>query len=147
MGRNEALACGLFLALLGRVDRQELRERVRVFAFEVVDLCLALGADDLSRLVRPQLLRAGTGVAANYRAACRGRSMREFASRLGVAVEEADESELWLDLLQTRRHGPAERVTRLRQESRALLAIFAAARGTALDRLRSQRRTGRPSNP
>jgi 23S rRNA-intervening sequence protein len=46
-----------------------------------------------------QLLRSGTAVAANYRAACRARSRAEFAARLGIVVEEADETMLWLELL------------------------------------------------
>jgi four helix bundle protein len=91
----------------------------------------------VSNLVRPQLLRAASGVAANYRAAGRSRSRREFVARLGVVIEEADESELWLDILETRRHGPPETVKRLRQEASELRAIFIASRRTAAAGLRS----------
>jgi len=95
----------------------ELRLRTRQFALDVIDLCLRLGTGDLAQLIRPQLLRAATGVAANHRAASRGRSRREFISRLKVVIEEADESELWLDVLEAKRHGPPELVRRLRQRS------------------------------
>ena len=78
----------------------ELRARTRQFALDVIVLCSQLGFGDLARVVRPQLLRAATGIAANYRAACRSRSHREFVSRLAVVVEECDEAELWLDVVE-----------------------------------------------
>jgi four helix bundle protein len=89
----------------GAMIGDELKARTRRFALGVIDLCLKLGSDDLAKLVRPQLLRAGTGVAANHRASTRCRSSREFASKLLIVVEEADESEFWLDVLETRRAG------------------------------------------
>lgn len=108
---------------------------------DVIDLCLEIGNDDLARIVRPQLLRAGTGLAANYRAAGWARSSREFASKLSVVIEEADESELWLDVLETKRREPAAAVSRLRQESRELRAIFIKSRATTLEKLRRRRRS------
>ena len=116
----------------------ELKARSRKFAMDVIDLCLQLGTGDLARLVRPQLLRACTGVAANYRAAGRGRSRREFTSKLALVIEEADESELWLDVLETKKCGPGDAVIRLRGEARELRAIFAASRRTALKRARKR---------
>ena len=76
-------------------------------------------------------MRAGTGLAANYRAACRARSRVEFASRMAVVVEEADETEFWLDILQSKGRaiegrGPAGTAARLRAEALELRAIFAA---------------------
>ena len=116
-----------------------MRARTRLFALDVIDLCLKLGSDDFGRLIRPQLLRAGTGLAANHRAASRCRSRREFVAKLSVVIEEADESELWLDFLETRRYGPPETVSRLRSEAQELRAIFAASRSTAIERLRKAR--------
>jgi four helix bundle protein len=112
-----------FLAMTG----DPLRARTRQFAL------------DLAKLIRPQLLRAGTGVAANNRAAGRCRSRKDFISRLGVVVEEADESELWLDVLETKRHGPLDRVASLRQEAIELRAIFVTARRTSIERARQDR--------
>jgi four helix bundle protein len=120
----------------------ELRARTRQFALNVIDLCLKLGSGDLARLVRPQLLRAGSGVAANHRAATWCRSRREFVARLSVVIEEADESELWLDVLETRGHEPIDAVTPVRREAQELRAIFIASRTTALSRLRRQRKSG-----
>ena len=62
----------------------------------------------------------------------------EFVAALGVVIEEADESELWLDILETRRHGPPDTVKRLRQEASELRAIFIASRRTAAAKLKKQ---------
>ena len=105
------------------MDREALKARTRKFALDVIGLCLKLGRDDFAFLVRPQLMRAGTGIATNYRAACRGRSRKEFIARLGVVVEESDESELWLDFIQVYGYGSAEVVRRLRAEATELRAI------------------------
>ena len=110
----------------------ELRARTRQFALDVIELCLQLGKDDLGRLIRPQLLRAGTGIAANHRAASRGRSRKEFIGRLSVVIEEADETELWLDLLEARKYGPPDMVRGLKREAAELRSIFVASRTTAL---------------
>lgn len=120
------------------MDATSLRARTHAFALSIVRLCAESGHGDIGRLVRPQLFRAGTGVAANYRAACRSRSRKEFASRLAVVVEEADEAEYWLDILgslTTR----SNRLTDARREAIELRAIFARARATTLSNLPSGR--------
>jgi four helix bundle protein len=100
---------------------------------------LSLGTDNLAKLIRPQLLRAGTSVAANNRAAGRCRSRKEFISKLGIVVEEADESELWLDVLETRHHSPLRQIVSLRHEATELRAIFVASRRTAIKRARRKK--------
>jgi four helix bundle protein len=104
----------------------ELRARTKAFALRVVKLyrCLPRSAD--AQVMGKQLLRCGTSVAANYRASCRAKSRAEFAARIGIVVEEADESGFWLEML-----GDAEivRVALLKellQESKELTAIFTA---------------------
>jgi four helix bundle protein len=77
-----------------------------------------------------QLLRCGTSVAANYRAACRGRSRAEFAARLGIVVEEADESMLWLELLADSGVVSHARLEPLLAEARELTALFTASQHT-----------------
>lgn len=74
-----------------------------------------------------QLLRCGTSVAANYRAACRGRSRAEFAARLGSVAEEADESMLWLELLADCCVIRYKRLEPLLAEARELTALFTAS--------------------
>jgi four helix bundle protein len=82
LGPSIAVACGMI--------GDELRARTRQFALDVIGLCLKLGRDDVGRLIAPQLLRSGTGVAANHRAAGQSRSRREFVSRLSVVIEESE---------------------------------------------------------
>ena len=118
---------------------EDLRQRTEEFAGDVIGLCLRLEPDALGRLIQPQLLRAGSGVATNYRAARRSRSSKEFASRLAVVVEEADESEFWLGVLLKFRRGPE--VEKLHSESEQLRAIFSKSRSTTLDRIRAAKRS------
>jgi four helix bundle protein len=117
----------------------ELRQRSKRFALDVVRFCLTLGSDDLGRLIRPQLLRAGTGVATNHRAACRGRSEKEFASRLAVVIEEADESQFWFEVAIELAYGPKEAAQRLCKEAEELTAIFVASRRTVLAKIKRRR--------
>jgi four helix bundle protein len=125
------------------MSADELRARTRQFALDVIAVCLQLGSGDLARLVRPQLLRAASGVASNHRACAWSRSRSEFCSRLAVVVEETDESELWLDVLQVFGCGEAEPVARQRGEAVELRAIFAKSRSTALKNLAKQREARR----
>lgn len=111
---------------------EELRQRTFVFACRIVVLCRELTQDVQTRDIARQLLRSGTSAAANYRAACRARSKREFVAKLGVVVEEADEVMFWLDLLDA----TGTRVDRaLRVEAQELLAILAKSQSTARENL------------
>ena len=124
----------------------QLRARTRQFALDVIVLCGQLGFGDLARVIRPQLLRASTGIAANYRAACRSRSRKEFVSRLGVVVEECDEAELWLDVVEATNLGSVQRTLPLRTEAAEILAVMSASRRTARRRLKQQLAKKRAKN-
>ncbi len=78
---------------------EELKSRTKVFALQVIRVFKALPRNEEARTLGKQMLRSGTSVAANYRAVCRSRSKAEFLARLGVVVEEIDETVLWLELL------------------------------------------------
>ena len=78
-----------------------------------------------------QLLRCGISVAANYRAVCRARSKREFISRIGIVMEEADESVLWLELLYENDIVDRVRLQPLLRDARELTAIFTTSQRTA----------------
>lgn len=90
-----------------------------------------LPKSDEARTIGKQLLRAGTSVAANYRAVGRSRSKPEFIAKMGVVVEEADESVFWLELLVDTGIIRGDLVHELLTEANELLAIFAASHGTA----------------
>ena len=118
---------------------EELRNRTRVFAGEIVRLVEAMPRSRSADVIGNQLMRAGTSVAANYRSACRARSRREFIAKMGIVEEEADETELWLDFAAEQRLGPPQRVEALREEAEQLVAIVVSSIRTAC-------RSGR-SNP
>ena len=110
---------------------EELRDRTKFFALRIVKLFRALPRQDEARILGRQLLRAGTSVGANYRAVCRARSKKEFISRIGVVVEEADETVFWLELLVACAIVPERRLSALLDEANELLSIFAASQRTA----------------
>jgi four helix bundle protein len=109
---------------------EQLRDRTKAFAIRIVRLFRALPSSRDAQVMGTQLLRSGTSVAANYRAACRSRSGAEFISRLGVVVEEADETLFWLELLDETGIVAQVRLRDLLTEADELTAIFSAARRT-----------------
>jgi len=81
------------------VETSPLRSRTKEFAVRVLKLVAALPAKRAADVVGKQLLRSATSVGANYRAACRARSVAEFCSKMGIVEEEGDESAYWLEIL------------------------------------------------
>jgi len=110
---------------------EELRERTKSFALRVIRLFRALPKATEAQVIGKQLLRSGTSVAANYRAACRARTRPEFVARLGVVAEEADETVLWLELLCDCGAVQNSRMEALLTEAKELTAIFSASQKTA----------------
>ncbi len=85
-------------------------------------------------MIGKQLLRSGTSVAANYRAAGRARSKAEFTAKIGTVVEEADETVFWLESLQEAGTHSLQQIDGLTKEACALLNIFSASYRTARKR-------------
>src|SRR5580692_12581436 len=81
------------------MNEHELKLRTKQFALRILKLVSALPRSTEERAVGNQLVRSGTSVGANYRAACRGRSKAEFIAKLGTVEEEADESAFWLEII------------------------------------------------
>src|SRR5256712_4409157 len=81
------------------MNADDLKKRTKRFALRVLKLVAALPNTVAGRAIGGQLVRSGTSVGANYRAACRGRSKAEFVAKLGVVEEEADESAYWMELI------------------------------------------------
>src|SRR5208337_2716555 len=118
---------------------EQLRARTKQFAIRIVRVFKSLPKNDEARIIGKQLLRAGTSVAANYRAVGRARSRAEFVSRMGVLVEEADETVFWLELLIDTGVVRKVLMESILAEANELLAIFAASHGTARQRRSAQR--------
>lgn len=89
-----------------------------------------------ARILSLQLLRSATSTGANYRAACRARSRREFIARLGVVVEECDETLYWLELIRAAGVGEPISVADMENEAEELLRVFVASIATAKARSR-----------
>ncbi len=96
---------------------EELKQRTKSFAIRIVTLFRSLQHSPDAQTLGKQLLRSGTSVAANYRAVCRARSQAEFIARMGIVVEEADETVFWLELLGEAGVVRQERTQDLRREA------------------------------
>ena len=109
---------------------EQLRERTKAFALRIIRLFRYLPRTNEAQIIGKQLLRSGTSIGANYRSACHARSRAEFVAKLGIVVEEADETIYWLDLLMDSGTVKKERLANLLTEARQLTAIFTAATRT-----------------
>ena len=109
----------------------KMQQRTMKFAVQIVKFTSKLPRADEARIPGRQLLRAGTSVAANYRAVCRSKSDADFISKMGTVVEEADESLFWLDLLEQTGVCTKATLQPLQTEAAELLRIFSASLTTA----------------
>jgi len=109
----------------------EMKQRTKNFALRVIKVVKTVSDDFVGRRLGDQLLRSGTSVAANYRAACRARSRADFVSKLGIVEEEADESCLWMELLIESKLVSERRLGKLLQEACELTAVMVASRKTS----------------
>ena len=109
----------------------ELKKRTMQFALDVCALIRDLPTFEPGPTAQRQLARAATGVAFNYRAACRARSHKEFTARIGIVAEEADESQGWLEFVEAGELLKSETLTRLIGEATELSTIASASYGTA----------------
>lgn len=110
---------------------QDLKARTKRFALDVILVTRSLPRTDEAIIIRRQLIRAATSVAANYRATQRAKSKADFISKLGTVEEEADESMFWLECLSELEAGSRPEIERLLKEFNELVAIFVASRKTA----------------
>jgi four helix bundle protein len=116
------------------MDADELKNRTKRFALRILKVAAALPPTIEGRVIRGQLVRAGTSVGANYRAACRGRSRAEFAAKIGVVEEEADESAFWLELVIEGALLKESQVRPLLDEANEITKLMASSRITAKTR-------------
>lgn len=114
----------------------DLRRRTLALALDAIQLHRCLGRTPEGRVLSIQLLRAATSTGANYRAACRSRSRREFIARLGIVVEESDEVLYWLELLRIAGMGDQPVLARMEKEAEELTRVFVASIATAKARMK-----------
>jgi four helix bundle protein len=113
------------------MNEREMIARTKQFALRIMKLVGALPKSIQGRAIASQLMRSGTSVAANYRAACRSRSKAEFIAKLGTVEEEADETAFWLELIVEGALLTATQIQPLLIEAGEIVAITAASKKTA----------------
>ena len=111
--------------------QEELRARTKRFALRIIRLFQHLPRTPEAQVLGKQLLRSGTSVGANYRAAGRARSKAEFISKIAIVLEEADETVFWLECLVESGVVKGELLRDLMKEANELVAIFAASHRTS----------------
>jgi four helix bundle protein len=117
----------------------DLKNRTKAFAICCLKLADSLPSSPSGRTIANQLVRCGTSVGANYRAACRGRSKPEFIAKLGIVEEEVDESGFWLELIVEHGIRPQAEIRPLQIEADELTRIMSASIATARLSLRNQK--------
>ena len=113
------------------MKHDNLKEPTKQFALRIIRLVESLPKGRTSDVIGRQLLRSGTSVAANYRAACRARSTADFISKMGMVEEETDESMFWMEILVDANIMGKKLLSDLMNEADELLAIFVASIKTA----------------
>ena len=116
------------------MKENDLKERTVKFAHRCVKLSLALPKTDLGNHIRRQFIKCSTSVASNYRAACIAQSKADFASKLSIVIEEADESSFWMEFIIEEKLLKEKQVVDLLREDQELTAIFIKSRKTIKDR-------------
>ncbi len=113
------------------MDNEELKGRTKEFAHRCVKLALALPKTQLGKHIAGQLIRCSTSVAANYRAALMAQTKPAFISKISIVIEEADESEFWLEFIIDEKLMTDEMILPLFNEAHEITSIFITTRRTA----------------
>ncbi len=120
----EFVADGEGIPVVSGIDSNEMVRRTKSLAVRVFRVVNSLPKSIAGRTVAGQLIRSASSTAANYRASRRARSRREFAAKLQIAFEEADETGFWLELIVDTGMLPAQRLEALRKEADEIVAIL-----------------------
>ena len=120
------------------MNEQEFKDRTKKLALRIIRLVGALPRTPTAEVIGKQLLRAGTSVGANYRAACRARSTADLISKLSIVLEEADESLYWMELLVESGLVEAKKLNSLMSETNEIVAMTSASVKTLRDRAKSE---------
>jgi len=113
------------------MDAEELKKRTKEFAHRCVKLALELPKAVLGNHIKKQLIRCSTSVAANYRATLLAQTKAAFISKISIVIEEADESEFWLEFIMDEKLLGIKKVSALFKEAHELSSIFIVTRKTA----------------
>lgn len=106
------------------------RKRTKTFAVDVIKFCDKLAPSQSTNVIVYQLCKSATSVGANYRAFCRGRSKRELYSKICIVVEEADESQYWLEVIFDSGKDNSQGLQSLIQEATEILKVVAKTKSS-----------------
>lgn len=138
------------------MNSTELQHRTKKLALEIIKLAKQLPNNRVSWTFSDQIIRSATSVAANYRAVCRARSDKEFIAKMGIVIEEADETLFWLEMIDEsgimiddlkdddlrfrneKVQNPKSKINNLKDEANQLVSIFVASAKTVKSRLNQQ---------
>jgi four helix bundle protein len=101
-----------------------IKVRTKNFALRVLTMASAIQKDYASQTISHQVVRSATSAGANYRAACRSKSRRDFVNKMKIVEEELDETSYWLELIDESNYFPKERISPLITENNELLSII-----------------------
>ncbi len=127
------------------MTEEEFKTRTKQVALRVIRLVTALPKSDVTAVIGKQLLRSGTSIGANYRAACRGKSRADVINKLAIVEEEADESLYWIELLIAAEIVPEKKVASLAEEIDEIVRMTVASIRTL--RVKRDSIVRKPSNP
>lgn len=131
------------------MNSTELQHRTKKLALEIIKLAKQLPNNRVGWTFSDQIIRSATSVAANYRAVCRARSDKEFIAKMGIVIEEADETLFWLEMIDEsgimiddlkkfrneKGQNPISKINNLKDEANQLVSIFVASVKTVKNRI------------
>lgn len=120
------------------MKKEDLKIRTKLYALRIIKLVKALPQNTTGWVIGKQLIRCGTSVGANYRAVCRARSTAEFVAKLGIVIEEADESAFWLELIVESNLIKENLIQPLLVETNEIIAIMVSSSKTAKQKNKSE---------
>ena len=106
------------------MNQEQMRNRTKEFAKQIINLCRQLPENREGRLIGNQIFRSGTSVGSNYRAVCRARSKADFIAKIGLVLEETDETLYWLELIDEKKIMKNGALKEIKKEANELVAIF-----------------------
>lgn len=116
------------------MTKEELKKRTKQFALDVIRFVDRFPHARAANIIGQQLIKAATSVGANYRSACRAQSHAHFVHKINIVLEEADESQYWLEMILALNAGDKDKVEPLLNEANELVAIFTSSINTARKR-------------
>lgn len=129
------------------MNQDEMKNRTKQFALRVIRLVESLPSNKTAGVIGKQLLRSGTSVGANYRAACRAKSTADFISKLAIVEEECDESMYWIELLVENNLMKKELVENLLDEANQIPAIIVSTIKTSKENIQLSKQNPKSEFP